>query len=586
MASQSMERLRQYTLKETIINNNIYTLHTSSTEDGAVVFIERLNDTDTDLVSKFEDRVQLLKDNEHPAIPPIIDSGKDEDGQPFIIYSPAAGTLLSQKLHVEGTPFTEIESLQLGKQMAEAFTHLELHGMIHLDLRPENIIVTDDQQMQLLSLASPHQARLENPPFSKEYMGFSSPEQLSSKSLRTQSNVYSLGVLMYNLLVGHPPKYQTTDWDIFSQESDIPYTPLSRAAPRLAPQTYQLVRQCLGRQTWSRFSQLTDLVSAFDRAIEAAAAPREDEAKAAIPSLMPGNNRLVWGSVALVVALVLIGFLAVFRARQIRESQNNIDTNTPVPVVGDEPTSTPTRTPRPPTSTPIPNEATLLQPPNGADFTNQDSITFAWTWTNELEDEELFVLILRRGNQIVYQVEVEEPVGNSRYEHEAMLANIADESGDYRWQVILQEQDGTIVYSSPQGAFEVLVRTPTPTNTATPAETATPTNTPTPTPTATPEECVPTLPPGWARYSYKSGDLLFNLAIETGTTVAEIERVSCVSSTTISAGQEIFLPFLPATETPIPPTPEPTTPSGGGGGGGGGNPGPPNTPTPPSLPGG
>lgn len=589
ITGQSLAQLSHYTLQEKIISNNVYTLYASIAEDGTAVFIEQLVVPDATLIKRFDERVRILASSDHASIPPIIESGKDEKGQPFVVYGPLAGSLLSQLLQSESRSFSEIESLAIGKKIAESFANLRYLSLIHLDLRPENIFITHDEEVLLLSLASPHTANLENQPFSKEFMDYASPEQLAAKPLQSQSNVYSLGVMLYSLLAGHPPKYQITDWDIFSQQSDIPYIPLSRAAPNLSPESYQLVRQCLGRQTWSRFGQPTDLIIAFDKAINAASTSSHEEVKSSIPVSLPKDNRMLWGGSALLLALIIIGILAVFRANQIRENSNI--PNTPIPVVVDEPTATPTRTRRAATRTAVPNEVSLLEPVDGANFTNEDQIRFAWAWTNELEKDELFVLILRMGNQIVYQVEVDESAGEDRYEHEADLSNIVEQSGVYDWQIILQEMDGSINYSSPKGEFEVVVQTPTPTQTATPAVTATPSLTPTPTPTQTSEACVPSLPTGWVRYSYKATDLLFNLAIQTGTTVDEIERVSCVSATTISPGTEIFLPFSPATATP-PPTNTPEPESGGGnsgGGGGGGNnppPPPPSTPTPPSLPGG
>lgn len=120
-----------------------------------------------------------------------------------------------------------------------------------------------------------------------------------------------------------------------------------------------------------------------------------------------------------------------------------------------------------------------------------------------------------------------------------------------------------LVPAEPTGTLTP-ISTATPTVTDTPASTATPTVTDTPVVTVTPtitnspipsdtlEACVPTLPSGWVRYYYRTGDYLSNLANVTGTTVERIEEVSCVSATMISVGTQIFLPFLPATDTPLP----------------------------------
>lgn len=98
-----------------------------------------------------------------------------------------------------------------------------------------------------------------------------------------------------------------------------------------------------------------------------------------------------------------------------------------------------------------------------------------------------------------------------------------------------------------------------PTSTFTPTHTALPTVTPSParpTRTSAPSQCIP--PRGWVLYTIKRGDTLFSLSKILGVTVSQLQQVNCISSpNNIRAGQKIYVPFLPATNTP-PPTATPT----------------------------
>jgi LysM repeat protein len=98
-----------------------------------------------------------------------------------------------------------------------------------------------------------------------------------------------------------------------------------------------------------------------------------------------------------------------------------------------------------------------------------------------------------------------------------------------------------------------------PTNTSTPTHTALPTDTPPPakpTRTLAPTQCIP--PRGWVLYTIKRGDTLFTLSKILGVTVSQLQQANCIiSPDNIRAGQKIYVPFLPATNTP-PPTAAPT----------------------------
>lgn len=613
VSDQFQQRFGQYNTQHVITKTNIYAVYAGQSKDGEALFIEHLLSDDEQFIEQFEERVAQLKELNHPSVAPVLENGRDDQGQPFIVYGPTSGTILSNRLHPEGTPFSEIESLTIGRHLMEAIQALELHEMLHLDLRPDNIILTDNGNVSLIGVATPHTANLENRPFSKRYLDFTSPEQIDGKPLSIQSNMFSLGVILYNLLAGHPPKYRITNWDIFAQGDEITFDDLINVNKELNPRTYQLVRRCLGRKEWSRFEQAQDFITAVNSAIRVISNNASSRTKVVSPvkipipvklpkkSRIPKDNRVLYGVAALIMALIVIGALAIFRANQNKELIQNTNDSPSGLLFGDA-TSEPTQTSRPPTQTPIPLEATLLQPPDGAEFTNQDQLTFAWTWPRTLLAAEQFVLIIKFGNQIVYQAEVDEPSGNARYQHLTNLEDVASSSGPYSWQVLLVDEDGVTRYSTQSGEFIIIVNTPTPTLTPTSDATETPTLTPTPTetstvtPTATSEVCVPIRPPGWVEYEFKAGDILFNLAIQTGTTVERIENASCISADAIRVGTPIFLPSLPPSSQPTN-----TPPSGGGddgggdgggsGGGGGSNPPPTQpppppqaTPTPPSLP--
>ena len=150
---------------------------------------------------------------------------------------------------------------------------------------------------------------------------------------------------------------------------------------------------------------------------------------------------------------------------------------------------------------------------------------------------------------------VTRPVSDQQY---GLLINIADRelnSGTYQWFVVLEtgSTDQELLRSEQQPIMIQIVTTPIPQTleiaTVQPTQTAT-------------AICTPAPPSSWIVYTVQEGDYLFNLALDTGSTVERLQEVNCLEITGLGIGQRLWLPFLPFTPTPTPsPTAIPTTAS-------------------------
>jgi serine/threonine-protein kinase len=174
-----------------------------------------------DLVRRFRNERQILAAIDHPHIAKLYDGGTTEDGRPFLVME-----------HIEGKPIDEYcdekklsipERLKLFRKVCAAVQIAHQNLVIHRDVKPANILVTAEGEPKLLDFGI---AKLLGPDLSAGTMGstllgthpmtpeYASPEQARGAPVTTASDVYSLGVVLHELLTGRRP-YTFPNRDIF-----------------------------------------------------------------------------------------------------------------------------------------------------------------------------------------------------------------------------------------------------------------------------------------------------------------------------------------------------------------------------------
>lgn len=220
-----------------------------SFEQQVAVKILRAHLTNTDLVARFRLERQILARLEHPGIGRLLDGGVTENGRPFLVME-----------FIRGAPVTEWcdernlsvdERLRLFRKICSIVHFAHRNLVVHRDLKPSNILVTDEGEVRLLdfgiakllgedegaALETRSEVRLLTPEHA-------APEQILGEPITTATDVYALGVLLYELLTGKRP-FSRGDLNRVQLERAIchsePVT-LSRCASRFSTQEMILSR--------------------------------------------------------------------------------------------------------------------------------------------------------------------------------------------------------------------------------------------------------------------------------------------------------------------------------------------------------
>jgi eukaryotic-like serine/threonine-protein kinase len=159
-----------------------------------------------ELVSRFRSERQILARLEHPAIARLLDGGVTADGLPYLVMEHVEGRPITA--HCDAGRLTIDERLALFTVVCAAVNHAHRNLVVHRDLKPSNILVTADGAVKLLdfgiarlidSAAVAGDTRTLQPVMTPE---FASPEQLLGGPITTATDVYALGLLLYELLCG------------------------------------------------------------------------------------------------------------------------------------------------------------------------------------------------------------------------------------------------------------------------------------------------------------------------------------------------------------------------------------------------
>ncbi len=533
------------------------------------VIVEILNSTseqDPELDGRFYQQMRALMQHPHPGFAAILNVGRTENDHAYAISQYTAGVTLASKLkewHDAGTTLPVLGALQLIKYLAQSLTIVHTLDIFHHDLRPDNIILDKNNSLVFTGLAIPYQT--EPPPTTQAgTLDYLAPEQQQGKPVNGRSNIYSLGILLYELLVGHRPEIAISDAPA-SETTTIPEgVSLEKVYPGLRAATYKLVNTCLERQEGDRYETIVQFVAAIDDAIDA------EIAYARFAQL----SKRLYIAVPLVLLLIVIAGFLLTRGRSVPDESiplpvtavATLPSGTPLPqptqtAPPTEPVETSTAAASPTSATPI----LLLFPESGAEFVGNEAIHFDWSYPITLEPDQTFSVRVVVGTGTQTLGAVSRPISDDEYRLFVNLADWEFNSGFHQWFVALETiDDGEELLRSEQQPLLILAITPTSMVTLTTTLGINPTQS-IQTPLA---NCTPVPPSGWVAYTVQTGDYLFNLALDTGTTVERLQEVNCLLATGLGIGQRLWLPTLPPTATPTPtpvPSAIPTEESSGGG---------------------
>ena len=211
---------------------------------------------DAEFVARFRREARAAASLSHPNIVAVYDVGQEGDDCYFIVQEFVDGRTLKDRIVDEG-PLPPAEALRITQQVLRALGHAHASGVIHRDVKPQNVLLTRDGRVKVTDFGI---ARAESS-VTMAHSGaivatahYAAPEQVRGQLTDERCDIYSTGVMLFEMLVGKPPFDGEGPLAVALQHIEQPVPDVHGARPDLEPGICALVRRAMGKLPDQRYS--------------------------------------------------------------------------------------------------------------------------------------------------------------------------------------------------------------------------------------------------------------------------------------------------------------------------------------------
>ncbi len=240
-----------------------------------------------EFVQRFKQEARTIARLEHPHILPVFDYGESDGTAYFVMRYLDAGTLKDRMQ--AGRPLSLNEIDRIFTQLTDALSYAHAHGVVHRDLKPANALIdsegnlflTDFGIAKILESASPRLTQTDAIMGTPAYI---SPEQAQSRPVDQRSDIYSLGIILYEMVTGSVPFVADTPLAIILKHVSDPLPLPSRVKPDVSAAIEQVILKALAKDPKDRFATAAEFMSAWKKALSQNETSRQ--VASAIPTVL------------------------------------------------------------------------------------------------------------------------------------------------------------------------------------------------------------------------------------------------------------------------------------------------------------
>ena len=235
--------------------------------DVALKVLSRRYADDDEVIERFRSEARSAAALSHPNIVSIYDRGETEDGTYYIVMEYVAGGILSERILRVG-PFPTHTAAAVAIQVAEALKEAHRRGIVHRDVKPQNILVTESGDVKVADFGiarAVSSATLTRTGIVLGSVHYMSPEQALGLPVGPRSDLYSLGAVLYEMLTGEPPYDAENPISIAMKHVDGYLRPPQEVDPSISEGMNAITVRLLAKDPEERYPDAVSLVNDLDR---------------------------------------------------------------------------------------------------------------------------------------------------------------------------------------------------------------------------------------------------------------------------------------------------------------------------------
>ncbi len=275
----------------------------------AIKVLPMLVSEESDRLHRFEIEAKAAAALNHPNILAVYQMGTHE-GTPYLVTELLEGKTLGENLRRGPLPLRQ--AVQHGVQIAHGLAAAHEKGIVHRDLKPENIFLTKDGRIKILDFGLAKVIPTKQTPgglattitrlgVAMGTVGYMSPEQVRGQATDHRADIFALGAILYEMVMGQRTFQRATEADTVSAILNEEPPSITQLSPDIPPALERVIRRCLEKNPEQRFQSASDLAFALDALSEpgwTGSGPHP------IPAEAPRQNRLALIGGAFVLLLV------------------------------------------------------------------------------------------------------------------------------------------------------------------------------------------------------------------------------------------------------------------------------------------
>lgn len=279
----------------------------------AVKVMHREMSEQEDQLKRFRQEARAVAKLSHPNVVSVIDAGED-GGHPYIVFEYVEGETLKQRIAREGALDTQ-DAIAYAIEIARGLSVAHARKMVHRDIKPQNVLIDSEGRAKLTDFGISRQLEQDGMTATGRVLGttdYVSPEQAMGRAVDPRSDVYSLGVVLYEMLLGQVPFAADSQVGVAMKHVNEELPDVQRRREDLSAATALVVERATAKDPGRRYEHVGEMIDDLSTALEVEAAragSASGEATSVLDAVPPPKRRLSgrarWSWTA-IVALLLV----------------------------------------------------------------------------------------------------------------------------------------------------------------------------------------------------------------------------------------------------------------------------------------